>query len=160
MNKTIELPKEFKLNFFIIFAFIIFSAGLIMIGKFLIESDLSKYDFLGLAFMIVFLYFWIKTFIRMLLTFNGEELVIIDNESVKYVQKLFILRNTTKIRKEKIKEIVFMNIQNSKYETIRMLGHSDYKVLITYNRRKKVLVGKFLNQNEAIQLAEKLNSEL
>jgi len=131
-----------------------------MIVKFLIESDLSKYDFLGLAFMIMFLYFWIKGFIRMLLTFNGEELVIIDNESVKYIQKLFILRNTTKIRREKIKEIAFFNIQNSKYETIRMLGHSDYKVLIIYNRRKKVLIGKYLNQTEAVQLADRLNSEM
>jgi hypothetical protein len=159
MNKTIELPKVFKLNAFFIFAFIIFSVGIIMLGIFFIETELSKLNLFGITFMSLFMIGWIRSFIKMLLIFHGKEIIIISENSIKYFQRFSILKQVSNIRKENIKEIIYINIQNSKYATMRMLGYSDHKVLITYGRRKKVLIGKFLSQIEATQLAENLNLE-
>lgn len=117
----------------------------------------------NLLFIIFFgFFFWAAyyNFFNAYWAILGDETIEIHNDFIRHTRYVWILRDSTKYLKTKIKDVKIIDASNSFGASgTSMFGFSNIHVQFTYGRKKKIL-GKQITQEEALLIMDEFKNKM
>ena len=154
-NSQIKIFLKHKgINGLFLFLLFVFMPVFFIAEFHIIEYIIENPNFSSIAFGIFFSWIGYKFLFKSFWGSFGDEYFIIDRHELKLIQKVLGIKKTKTISASAIKSIEI--IDPNSYDII---GYDYPMIRIKYKKRKKVLFGRYLNENEAIKIIEILKSK-
>lgn len=156
-SKTEIFLKHERINTLSLFLLFIFIPGVFIAEFHLVKLIIQNPNFSSIGFGLFFSWIAYNFLYQSCWESFGDEYFIIESSELKLIRKVLGLKKTKTILASVIKSIEI--IDPNKNYSYEFLGYSYPMIRIKYKRKKKVLFGRYLNEDEATKILEILKSK-